>query len=281
MSIFSSEENPLLTAPGQKQLVIPALTVSSDGTVFLPYADKVYIAKMSPDQARAAIQKSLAVVIPSAQVQLAVKSGRRNEVELISGAVRPGTFPLPDLNFSVLSLLAQGGGVSPSLSNPQVRLLRDGKLYGVSLEKLLANPSLDTVLRGGDKVYIENEKRYFLSLGAAKTEAQFTFPRAKVTALDAMSLIGGLNDTTADPKGILILREYGPKALRPDGTGPSRERMIFVFDLTTADGLFSAGDFLIQHQDLVLVTESPVISASTALGFFVKSLGLADSIRNF
>lgn len=279
LSVFSSEENSLLTSPGQKQLDIPPLTVDADGTVFLPYADKVYVAKMTPEQAREAIQKGLATVVPSAQVQLSVASGRRNEVELISGVAKPGSYPLPDQNFSILSLLAQGGGASSSLKNPYVRLSREGKLYGLSLESLLANPSLDTTLRGGDKVYIENEKRYFLSFGAAKVEAQITFPQARVSALDAMSLIGGLNDGTANPKGILILREYGANAVRSDGTGPSKERMIFAIDLTTADGLFSAGDFSIQHQDLVLVTESPIISARSAIGFVLQALGLSSAIE--
>ncbi len=279
LSVWSSEENSLLTTPGQKQLSIPPLTVGPDGTVFLPYADKVYIAKMSPDQAREAIQKGLATVIPSAQVQVTVTSGRRNAVELISGVGQPGSYPLPDQNFTILSLLAQGGGVGGSMTNPQVRLSRDGKLYGVSLEKLLANPSLDTTLRGGDKVYVEGEKRYFLSLGAARNEAQITFPQSRVTALDAMSLIGGLNDNTADPKGILILREYGANALRSDGSGPTKQRMIFAFDLTTADGLFSAGDFTIQHQDLVLVTESPIVAARTAISFIMQSLGLNGALQ--
>lgn len=281
LAVWSSEENSLLTTPGQKQLSIPPLTVGPDGTVFLPYADKVYIAKMSPDQAREAIQKGLATVVPSAQVQVTVASGRRNAVELISGVGQPGSYPLPDQNFTILSLLAQGGGAAGGLVNPQVRLSREGKLYGVSLEKLLANPSLDTTLRGGDKVYVEGEKRYFLSLGAAKTEAQIKFPQARVTALEAMSLMGGLNDNTADPKGILILREYGADALRADGGGPSRRRMIFAFDLTTADGLFSAGDFTIQHQDLVLVTESPIVAARTAISFVMQSLGLAGAIQKY
>ena len=274
LAVWSNEENSLLATPGQRQIAFPPLTVSPDGTIFLPYADKVYVAKMSPEQAREAVQKGLAKVLPSAQVQLSVTSGRRNEVELISGAARPGPYPLPDNNYSILSLIALGGGVAPGMNNPQVRLSRDGKLYGISMERLLANPGLDTTLRGGDKVYLEDEKRYFLSLGAAGNESQHPFKQSSVSALDAMSLIGGLNDNTANPKGILILREYASGAVRSDGSGPERDRMIFAFDVTTADGLFSAGDFTIQHQDLVLVTESPIVTARSAIALFASALGL-------
>jgi polysaccharide export outer membrane protein len=236
---------------------------------------------MSPEQAREAVQKGLSSVVPSAQVQLSVLSGRRNEVEVISGTTKPGPYPLADKNYSILSLIALAGGATPALANPQVRLSREGKVYGISMEKLLANPSLDTVLHGGDKIYLENEKRYFLSLGAAGNEAQIPFAQGSVSALDAMSLIGGLNDSTANPKGILILREYSAKAVRTDDSGPERARMIFAFDLTTADGLFSAGDFDIQHQDLVLVTESPIINARTAVSIIGSAFGLVKTARSF
>jgi polysaccharide export outer membrane protein len=281
LSVWSNEENSLLVSPDQRQIVFPPLTVSPDGTIFLPYADKVYVAKMSPEQAREAVQKGLSSVVPSAQVQLSVLSGRRNEVEVISGTTKPGPYPLADKNYSILSLIALAGGATPALANPQVRLSREGKVYGISMEKLLANPSLDTVLHGGDKIYLENEKRYFLSLGAAGNEAQIPFAQGSVSALDAMSLIGGLNDSTANPKGILILREYSAKAVRTDDSGPERARMIFAFDLTTADGLFSAGDFDIQHQDLVLVTESPIINARTAVSIIGSAFGLVKTARSF
>ena len=62
--------------------------------------------------------------------------------------------------------------------------------------------ALDTTLRGGDKVYVEKDGRYFLSLGAAGKEAQIPFPSDKINALDAASLIGGVNDTDVDAEAI-------------------------------------------------------------------------------
>ncbi len=274
IAVWDNEDSSLLTQPQQKVVALKGMSVSQGGTIFLPYVDEVYVAKMSPDQARSAIQQKFAAIIPSAQVQLELISGRQNSVDLVSGVAQPGNFVMPDRDFSVMSLIAMGGGIQSSLLNPQVRLIRDGKLYGVSREKLLATPSLDTTLRGGDKVYIEADTRYFLSLGAAGKEAQFPFPTEAVTALDAMSIIGGVNDSRGDPKGILILRDYNDKAVRTDGSGPSRDRVIFTLDLTTADGLFSAGEFQIQDKDLVLISESPVVAADTVIGIMFGALGL-------
>ena len=280
LSIWDNEASSLLMQPQQKVVAMKGMTVSQKGTVFLPYLDEVYIAKMSPDQARETIQQKLIGIIPSAQVQLSLVAGRKNSVDLVSGVARPGNFVMPDRDFTILGLLAQGGGVSDKLVNPQMRLMRDGKLYGVSMDRLLANPSLDTTLRGGDKVYVEDDSRYFLALGAAGKEAQVGFPTDAVSALDAMSLIGGVNDARGNPKGILILRDFGTEQLRSDGTGPEKERVVFVIDLTTADGLFSAGKFQVQDRDLVLVTESPINSASTVISLVYGALGIGARGKN-
>ncbi|MGB8814223.1 MAG: polysaccharide biosynthesis/export family protein [Paracoccaceae bacterium] len=281
LAIWDNEESSLLMQPQQKVVALNGMTVSAKGTVFLPYLDEVYIAKMSPDKARATIQEKFVSLIPSAQVQLSLVSGRQSSVDLVSGVGKPGNFVMPDRDFTILGLIAMGGGVAPTLANPQIRLSRGGKLYGVSMDKLLANPSLDTTLRGGDKVYVENDERYFLSLGAAGKEAQIPFPTDRVTALDAVSLIGGLNEQRANPKGVLVLRDYSPKALRTDGTGPAKERVVFAIDLASADGLFSAGEFSIQDKDLVLVTESPVTAANTVIEILFGALGVGVRANSF
>ena len=118
-----------------------------------------------------------------------------------------------------------------------------------------------------------------MSLGAAGKEALINFPRDHITALDAMSLVGGVNQLTANPKGILILRDYPASAVRSDGNGPPKDRMIFALDLTNADGLFSAGEFPIQDHDLVLVTQSPLVNTRTIFGLIGSFLGVAKSVN--
>ena len=279
LAVWDNDDSSLLSSPAQKVIQLPGLRVSSKGTVFLPYADEVYVAKMTPDEARAAIQKKLLDIIPSVQVQLHFASGSANSVDLVSGMPNPGKVPLADRNTTLTSVLAQGGGVPGAMVNPQVNLSRGGKLYRISSDTLLANPALDTTMRGGDKVFIEADKRYFLSLGASGTQSQVNFPRDRVTALDAMALIGGLKAATADPKGILILRAYPDSAVRSDNRGPSRDRMVFALDLTSADGLFSAGEFDIQSQDLVMVTQSPLVNVTTIISLTGSAFRLGGTTQ--
>lgn len=279
LTIWETGDVTLLSAPGQKLVALPGLTVSPDGTVYLPYADKVYIANMTPDQAREAVQKKLDPIVPSAQVLIAHQPGRKSTVDLVSGVPSPGAFPMPDRDFTVLSLIAQGGGIPHDMANPHVRLMRDGKLYGISADRLMKDPALDTTLRGGDKVWVEADERYFIALGASGRESQVPFSQDRITALEALSMSGGLNDIRADAKGVLILRDYPASVLKSDGSGPEKQRVIFAIDLTSADGLFSAGQFQVQNKDVVVVAESPIGSAASVLGLAAAVLGIGRSAQ--
>lgn len=263
--VWDSEESSLLSTPGQNTVQMQNMLVSSGGTIFLPFVGSVHIAGMPHAAARARIQRKYVEVIPSAQVQLNVTQGTRGTVSVVSGVARPGPITLDDPSFSVLNALAASGGPNSGFKNPSVKLIRGSHTYLRPLDQIMSSASYDTFLRPGDKLAVEEDRRYFRSLGAASKEALIPFEKPKISALDAMSLIGGLSDTRANPKGILILREYPQSAVRQDDKGPDNVRSVFVIDLTTADGLFSAGKFQIRSQDTVLVTESSVAVSSTLL----------------
>lgn len=266
LQIWDNSENSLLTGATQKEASINKVRVSPDGTIFVPYAGDILIRGMSPSSARRKIESALQPFIASAQVQLNYEPGQESSVDLVSGVSKPGSYPLPNRNSTILSAIAQGGGISANLKNPLVRLMRDGKTYDIRADKLFSDASYNTVLRGGDKVVVQEDQRYFTAFGASGTENLIHFEQEKITALEAMSLIGGLDDTRANPKGVLVLREYSAKQVRTDGTGPSQRDVAFVFDVTSGEGLFAARKFHINPEDTVIVTESPVVSVRTVFG---------------
>lgn len=278
ITIWDNEENSLLTAAEQKQVSMTEMTVAADGSIFMPYVGKVKVSGNRPDRAREILQEALASSSPSAQGQLAVTPGRRHAADLVGGVASPGSFPLPDRNFSVLSLISAGGGVSSSLKNPIVKLTRGGQTYGISVDRLFANPNQDVSLNGGDKVLIEEDPRYFIALGATGVQSSMPFTQDKISALDAVSMIGGINSSRANPKGVLVLREYAKSQVRSDGRGPDRQQAVFTIDLTSADGLFSARKFNIEHGDLLLATESPIANTRTVFGLIGQVVGLANRI---
>jgi polysaccharide biosynthesis/export protein len=279
VTVWDAQANSILATPGQRVTEMRDMRVSSSGEIFLPFVGDLRIAGMSAQSARERVEERYSDTIPAVQVQLDVTPGRANTANLVAGVASPGVYPLEDRDVTILTLLAMGGGVSPNLNNPQVRLFRGGDVYATALDRLYDDPGLDTTLQGGDRVIVEADERYFLSLGAAGTEAVHPFPQDLVTAIDALSIIGGVSEARADPKAVLILREYPARATRADpAEGPPQTRIVFTVDLTTADGLFSAGNFRIMPGDLVYATESPLPATGSILQIFGSVLGLAERV---
>lgn len=279
LTVWDSADDSLLT-DGAASTVINALTVAPDGTIFIPYVGNVRVSGMTAQLARQHLQEEIDVVAPSAQVQLEVVEGRTNSVDLVGGVGAPGRLPMPDRNYTVLNAIADAGGVRPGMDNPQIRLIRAGSIYGTSIDRLFAEPGLDTLLTGGDRIIVEDERRTFLALGAAVNQSQHAFPQDRVTALDAMAIIGGVESSRGDPGGVLILREYPTSAVRGDNRGPDQSRVVFALDMTNADGLFSARNFRINPGDVVLVTESPVTGVQTILGLVGSAFGVVNAASN-
>lgn len=278
ITIWDNQENSLITGPTSNMITMPGMTVSSSGTIFVPYVDEVLIRGMTPDQARREIQDELTVIAPDAQVQLAMASGVQNSVSFVSGVKSPGTYPLPDRNTTILSGLSLAGGVDTDLRNPSVSLIRGDSTYRIPADDLYASARKNTRLYGGDKIIVQEDDRSFTALGASGVENIVYFPKTNLTALEAISLIGGIDARRADPRGILILREFPFGALNTNALGPTHEDVVFAIDLTSADGLFAARNFAVLPSDTVLATESPITGLSTLLTIIGQAFGLTTSI---
>lgn len=278
--IWDNQENSLLTGDTQQNVALQGITVSPNGMIFVPYIDEVQVGGMAPDAARRQIEGQLRAVIPDPQVQLAVTSGPDNSVDAVGGFNAPGNYPLPNRNYSILSLVSAAGGISPDLQNPLIKVIRGGTSYGIRVGDLYDRPSANVILRGGDQIIAEEDDRYFVALGATGTETIVPFSQERINAVEALALVNGINDARANPKGVLILRDYTRKDLRADGSGPTKTQVVFAVDLTSADSLFAARKFNINPGDLVLATESPVTSVRTIFGVIGSVVGIGLALDN-
>jgi polysaccharide export outer membrane protein len=275
--IWDNQENSLIS-DGTKQTPIPPLSVSSAGTVFLPYVGDVRVRGLTSTAARDRIQSEMEMIVPAAQVQLRHVPGRNNSVDVASGVGAPGRYPLENRNTQLLSILAIAGGVSPQLSQPRVRLQRHGQVYETQISEILKNPSMNVRMRGGDQIAVVEDGRTFTAIGASGTQALIPFQKEKLSALDGVSAAGGVDARRGNPKGVLILREYHPRDLTPGPRGPDMQQVVFSFDLTNADGLFAARQFMLQPNDTLLATESPITAVQTIAQLFGTVVGIGLSI---
>lgn len=276
--IWDSQENSLLTNPGEKFTRITDEMVAPDGSIFLPYVGKMKVSGLTPDRAREQVQQRLEAIVPSAQVQLSFEQGRDNAVEAVSGLASPGSYPLPSRNYRILGLISDAGGIPPGMRNPQVRLLRGSETYQISADRLFESATRNALLRPGDAVVVEQDDRNFIALGASGNEDLIYFTKDRLTALEALALMKGLDDRSADPGGVLILRDQGAEYAGKPGYGPGPGQVVFTVDLTSADGLFAAGRFPIQPGDTVLATASPITDVQNVFTLLGSAVGLGRNV---
>ncbi|TCP58681.1 polysaccharide export outer membrane protein [Rhodovulum bhavnagarense] len=281
LRIWDAEENSLLTGPGGNVTDMPDMIVSTRGTIFVPYVDEIRVSGLTVDAARSHIQQEVTDVIPSAQVQLNHQSGQGNSVELVSGVAVPGRYPLEAPQTTILGAISAAGGVPGAMRNPQLRLQRQGRVYGISLQEVFDDPAHDIPLWGNDRIIVEEDKRNFIALGASGQQNVIDFDAQQVSALRAISLMGGMADTSADPGGVLVMRQYPRALVGPQGGRPETERVVFSFDLTSADGLFSAGQFPVNSGDVVLATQAPVTTMQKVLSLLGSTIGLGARVSSF
>ncbi|MBM2574703.1 polysaccharide biosynthesis/export family protein [Jannaschia sp. Os4] len=275
ITIFDSNPTSLIAAEGQRAVSLGDLQLSPRGVVFLPYVGEVRIAGMSVDRARTALQNRLEPVVPGAQVQLNVAPGREQEVDLVAGVAAPGPYPLRDRGTTVLSAIAFGGGPSGALQNPLVRLIRGSHDYAISLDRLTSRPDLDTLVRAGDKLLLEEDDRTFTVIGAAANESVIPFATPRLNLIEALALASGVDSARANPEGVVLLREYPASAVKPGG--PERSKVVFTADLTNAADLFAAKSFWMMPGDVLIPTESPVNGFTAVARLIGTTLGLVTT----
>jgi polysaccharide biosynthesis/export protein len=274
ITVWDSARDSLIATESQRVVQMQAMAVSSSGRVFIPYVGEVQIAGLTADAARAEVERQFRVAVPDGQVQLAVTPGGGNTIDVVTGVARPGRVALPETSPTILSVIAEAGGISPSLRNPLVRLNRAGRGYAIPARTLFSDPARDIVLRGGDRILVEEDQRSFLALGAAGRQSVVPFTQDEINALDALSQVGGLSPARANLQGLMVLRAYPERVLRGDGRGPQRPWVVFTFDMTNAEGIFAAGNFRIAPNDVVLATESPLPAIAQIIGLIrgIRSL---------
>lgn len=273
ISIWDSQPDSLITTAEQRMVNMQNVVVSPSGQIFVPYVGEVRVSGQTADAARRDIEQQMRAIVPDGQVQLSVTPGAGNSIDVVSGVARPGRVAVPELSSTILSVLAEAGGINPTLRNPLVRLNRAGTGYAIPATTLYAEPQRDIVLRGGDRILVEEDQRNFIVLGAAGRQQVVYFEREDITALDALSSVGGLVPQRANLQGLMVLREYPLSAVRAFGNAPRRPSVIFTFEMNSAEGLFAASNFLIGPGDVILATESPVPA-------FTQVVGMFQTIRN-
>lgn len=286
LQIWENVDTGLLTGASAGATALDEVQVDGEGFIFVPYAGRLRAAGNTTEAVRRLITERLAEQTPDPQVIVRRVAGDGATVSLIGGVGAQGVYPIDRPTRTLTAMLARAGGVTIETEIAQVVVTRGGRQGRVWLQDLYENPRLDIALRAGDRILVEGDTRSFTALGATGTQNRVPFNSQTISALEAIARVGGLNPSLADPTGVFIFRNE-PKEIaeallgRSDLVGP--QRVVYVLNLTEANGMFLARDFAIRDGDTVYVTEAPYAQFSKVLGAFIgpiNTLGAVGSLQN-
>lgn len=255
----------LLTPPG----LDVALRVDPSGQIDLPYVGALHVAGRTAMQVQRAIIAALAA--QGHEIQAAVlDSDDVSDSAMIAGQIdRPGAYKLAAETDHLLDLIALAGGPRRSEFDISVQLRRGDAVAKMPLSDIMADPALDIALQPGDSVLLEPRDLAFYAFGAVNRPGLFPYDSARISLIEALAELSGLQDNLAAPRGVFIYRRV------------SGARYIYRLDLSRPEAFFIAGDFVVQPGDIIYVSDAPVADLSKVLATISGIGGVAGMPRNF
>lgn len=280
LRIWENVSDGILVGAGLKSAELQQIQVDATGSIFVPYAGRIKAAGNTPDQLRQIITSKLDAQTPDPQVVVTRLAGDGSSVSVMGGVSAQGVYPIEGATRTLSAMLARAGGITIEPEVAQIKVTRGGKTGTVWLADIYANPMSDIALRPGDRIFVEEDRRAFTALGATGTQTRIPFSSQKLSAVEAIAQVGGLNSNLADPTGVFIFRNEpadiaNPLLGRNDLSGS--QRFAYVLDLTEPNGLFLAREFIIRDGDTVYVTEAPFVQWNKTLSVLDSGLTTAQA----
>jgi polysaccharide biosynthesis/export protein len=249
-------------SPGSRSVTIPEQVVARDGSISVPFADRVPVAGKSTVEVQRTIEQRLAqkaiepqaiVVITKSVTYTATVSG-----EVVSGS----RVPLSVNGDRLLDVIALAGGGKAPVYDTFIRLSREGVTATIPMETLVSIPAENIYAWPGDVLTLVRIPQTFSVFGATGQNADVNFNSEKVTLAEALAKAGGLLDLRADPAGVFLFRFEPPQVVTalnapslPTGPGGSSP-VVYRLDLSDANAYFFAQRFPVEDKDIIYVANA-------------------------
>ena len=248
---------------------LPAATVDRSGAVSVPFAGAVRVAGLTTTEAAGAIRRALQGRVGNPQVTVALGDNLSNNVTVLGEVKEPGRAPLSVNGDTILDAIASVGGAARPAEDIRVDIRRGAQTYSAPLSAVTSDFAENIRLERGDQINLVYVPRRFRTFGALGAVSEADMPAGELSLSGALSRAGGLNDSFANARSVLVFRFERPEvALALGVTQAPTVRgvpVVYRLNLEEASGFFTANSFQIQPDDTIYV---PRATAAEVRKFF-------------
>ncbi len=234
---------------------LPDTVVDRSGSVTVPFGGSVRVAGMTTTEAAAAIRRALIGRVGNPQVSVNLAQNASNNVTVLGEVKQPGRAPLAINSNTLLDVIAATGGASRPVQDIRVELRRGDQTYAAPMTAVTTDFAQNIRLQRGDQINLVYTPRRFSTFGALGAVTRQDMPAGELTLAGALSMAGGLNDTAANARSVLVFRFERPEVAQALGlTQPATPQgvpVVYRLNLEQAAGFFTASSFEIQPEDIV------------------------------
>jgi polysaccharide export outer membrane protein len=244
--------------------------IHPDGTIFYPYIGKLMVEGMEVTKIRDLIANKLSQYIESPQIDVSVAAFRSQRVFVSGSVMNPANVPITNVPLTLLDAINACGGLSADADWRSVVLTTKGE-YGAINEVLdlhalyhQGDMRQNRLLGPNDIVHVPKNDglKVFVMGDVAKSETQL-IDRSGLTLAEALNNAGGINESSANAKGIFVLR-----------INEVTDTLLDVYQLDASAGtmLVLSTQFQLQPLDIVYVTSAPMARWNRVISQFIPTI---------
>jgi polysaccharide export outer membrane protein len=244
--------------------------VDTTGQIELPVVGRISARGLTTDQLAHAIRQRMATMIRTPEVRVTLTSDISSSV-LVSGAVeKPGRYSALTGPLTLLDVITQAGGATAQPHLIKVVVRSTEGVREMSYQDVLYGQNF--VLQPRSEVVLERNRQSFIAMGAVNTPGLFDLPSSHPSLLQALGVVGGLQQATADPAGVFVFRRGGFNvAGKPIA-------QVFRLDMSRPEAIMLASAFQVHAEDALYVTNAGVYEAQKIIAPIVQMIILGNTV---
>lgn len=262
---------------------LPVQEVDASGTISVPPLGRVGVRGMSVREIESMLVQRLAEVLVDPSVVVRVTDRISDDVSVVGEVANPGRHSIGEGDPRLFTLIGAAGGPTLPPDELRVTLTRNGRSASVRLDRLMHEPRFNIRVWPGDVITVSEASSQYTVFGATNRPGAFEWRPRRLTLASALAEGGGGNRLAADRSGVFVLRNMPRPALAAISDLeveqlPDPAPAVLQFDFSSPTGMLAAQQFEMRNDDLVYVSDSPIVDVGKIAIAFSPFLLLRQAV---